>query len=108
MHKAIYPGHMAKPADGGGSGNAEIVHADEEKDGIEHAGNDDPLPELVFCDEMVGLYIRLERYDNFFQQDAIFVFVRLGIGVSYPSNLRIYDEPTKEQRAAGPPPRFLL
>jgi hypothetical protein len=44
------------------------IHADAEEDRVEHPRDNDPLPQLVFGDELMGLYIGLEGYDNFFQQ----------------------------------------
>jgi hypothetical protein len=53
------------------------VHTYTEKDRIEHPRDNDPLPELMFGDELMGFYIRLEGYDNFFQQKVLFLFIWL-------------------------------
>ena len=66
--------YPAEAADGGDGGDPEEIEADAEQDGIEYSGNEDPLPELMFGDEMVGLGIRLEGYNDFFEQVVLFTF----------------------------------
>jgi hypothetical protein len=72
------PGDMQKAGEipGGYIDRApEKIKTDTKKDCIEYARDKDPFPDLVFGDKMMGLYIRLERYDDFFEQRAwLFVY----------------------------------
>jgi len=74
MEETIDARYVAKPADGGGGGDGEVVHADAKEDRIKHARDEDPLPQVMFGDEVIGFYIRLEGYDNFFEQ-RLFSFI---------------------------------
>ena len=55
-------------------GCPEKVEADTEEDHIEDTRNEDPFPDLMFRDEMMGLDIRLEGYDDFFEQFSFCYF----------------------------------
>ena len=61
---------FAEVADGDSGGLPEEVEADAKEDRIENAGDQDPFPNLMFGDEMMGLDIRLEGYDDFFEQSG--------------------------------------
>jgi hypothetical protein len=75
LQEAFDADELAQRAHGGGSGSPEKIHADAEQDGVEDAGYQDPFPDAVFGDELVCLVIRLEGYDDFFQQVGIVLFL---------------------------------
>ena len=47
----------------------EKIHAYTKKDGINNSGYDYPFPKPVFLNETVRFRIRLNSYDNFFEQE---------------------------------------
>jgi hypothetical protein len=67
----------AAPGDGRIGRLQEKIHADTEEDRIDDAGDHDPLPQPMFADELMRFDIRLEGYDNFFEQSA-FLFILSG------------------------------
>lgn len=74
VEEAFDADHVAEPGDGGIGRLPEKVYAYAEQDGIQDAGDEDPFPELMFADEMMRFDIRLEGYNNFFEQSA-FLFI---------------------------------
>ena len=49
-------------------GGPEKIHSYHKQYRIQNTRNDDPFPQTVFIDELVRPEIRLNGYDNFFQQ----------------------------------------
>jgi hypothetical protein len=62
-------GELAQPGDGRIGGRQEEVHTYTEKEGIEYAGDQDPFPQFVLSNEMMGLDVGLKGYNNFLKQD---------------------------------------
>ena len=62
--------HPAEPGDGGIGRFPEKIHAHTKQDRIQDARDHDPLPQLMFGDELMRFSIRLEGYNNFFEQLA--------------------------------------
>ncbi len=46
----------------------EEVHARNEQKTVSNSGNNDPFPQPMFADKLVGLKIGLYGNDNFFKQ----------------------------------------
>ena len=57
---------FAEVAYGDGGRLPEEIKPDAKQDRIEYTGDQDPFPDLMFGDEMVGLDVGLEGYDDFF------------------------------------------
>jgi len=64
-----HPCQLADPGDGRAGGLQEKVHARTEKEGIQYAGDQDPFPQFVLSNEMMGLDVGLKGYNNFLKQD---------------------------------------
>jgi hypothetical protein len=60
---------FAEPGDGCVGGIPEKVHAYAEEYRIQQSGDNDPFPQPVFADEMVGFGIGLEGNYNLFKQN---------------------------------------
>jgi hypothetical protein len=66
----------------------EKVHAYAEKQGIDDARNNDPPPQVVLPDELMGLPIRLDGYDDLFKQ-AMLYFTSVSNITNLPLNYSI-------------------
>ncbi len=62
---------MTDGADDIGGGGPEKVEADAKKDRVQNARYKDPFPQLVFADKMVCFHVRLECYDDLFEQKTL-------------------------------------
>jgi len=47
-------------------------HADNKKDGINNSGYNNPFPQLMLPDKLMGLEIGLYSYNDFFEQLGVF------------------------------------
>jgi len=65
LEKAV-DAEAAEPGDDNAGRIPEEVHADEEQDGVEDTGDDDPLPQAVGPDEVMRFCIGLEGDNDFF------------------------------------------
>ena len=72
--EAVDADDMAEPGDGFAGGLPKEIHADTEQDGIKYAGDQDPFPQLVLHDKVMGFDVGLEGYDYFLEQ-KIFLFI---------------------------------
>ena len=68
MQPAVNANAMAQPCNGRIGRGPEKIDACNEENGIENAGNEDPLPQLMVTDETVRPEIGLDSNYNFFQQ----------------------------------------
>ena len=62
-------GKLAQPGDGGVGGFHKEIHAYAEKEGVEYPGYQDPFPQFVLGDKVMGLSVGLESYDYFLKQN---------------------------------------
>jgi hypothetical protein len=69
LQEAIDMQELAEVADGDGGRIPKEIEAYAEQDSIEYTRDQDPFPDLMFGDEMMGLDIRLECYDYFFEHN---------------------------------------
>jgi hypothetical protein len=76
VQEAFHTDQLAEPGYGGIGRFPEEKDADGEKDRIYYPRDQDPFPQPMLADELVSLDIRLEGYNNFFEQGA-FLFVYL-------------------------------
>jgi hypothetical protein len=61
--------NIIDPVDGGIGGFQEEIHTCREQKRIQDARDDDPFPQFVLGNEMMGLNVGLEGYYNFLEQN---------------------------------------
>jgi hypothetical protein len=63
---------VAERRDDGSGGDPEEIDPYDEQDGVQDAGYDDPLPQLMPGDKVMRFDVRLEGYNKFFEQRMFF------------------------------------
>ena len=69
MQPSSNTGKLAKPGDSGAGGFYKEVHAYAKKERIKYPGYEDPFPQFVLDDKVMGLGVGLESYDYFLKQN---------------------------------------
>jgi len=69
MQPSPNAGKLPQPGDGGAGGIYKEPHAYAKKEGIEYPGYNDPFPQFVLSNKVMGLGVGLESYDYFLKQN---------------------------------------